>query len=133
MKTSEIIRAWRKILRGEQPSLSIEITRECPLRCPGCYAYEDAHLGRRLPFFSRVKASPMCSLMSGVSSSVVWFLFTCAHAVRVRNAPPIQTHSTTQVACVEQVVLLVLFIPSFHCHSLARTCGCSPCAGAMLA
>jgi MoaA/NifB/PqqE/SkfB family radical SAM enzyme len=25
--------------------LSIEITRECPLSCPGCYAYGDAHLG----------------------------------------------------------------------------------------
>jgi MoaA/NifB/PqqE/SkfB family radical SAM enzyme len=25
--------------------LSIEITRECPLRCPGCYAYEPEHLG----------------------------------------------------------------------------------------
>ena len=25
--------------------LSIEITRECPLRCPGCYAYGDDHLG----------------------------------------------------------------------------------------
>ena len=25
--------------------LSIEITRECPLRCPGCYAYGDKHLG----------------------------------------------------------------------------------------
>jgi MoaA/NifB/PqqE/SkfB family radical SAM enzyme len=24
--------------------LSIEITRECPLSCPGCYAYGDAHL-----------------------------------------------------------------------------------------
>ncbi len=34
-----------KILKGERPSLSIEITRECPLRCPGCYAYDDAHLG----------------------------------------------------------------------------------------
>jgi len=45
VKTSEIIRAWGKILKGEQPSLSIEITRECPLRCPGCYAYDDAHLG----------------------------------------------------------------------------------------
>ena len=45
MKTSEIIRAWGKILKGERPSLSIEITRECPLRCPGCYAYDDAHLG----------------------------------------------------------------------------------------
>ncbi len=45
MKTSEILSAWRKILRGKPPSLSIEITRECPLKCPGCYAYDDAHLG----------------------------------------------------------------------------------------
>ena len=45
MKTTEVIRAWGKILKGEQPSLSIEITRECPLKCPGCYAYEPAHLG----------------------------------------------------------------------------------------
>ena len=39
------MRAWGKILKGEQPSLSIELTKECPLRCPGCYAYDDAHLG----------------------------------------------------------------------------------------
>ncbi len=45
MKTSEVIRAWGKILKGERPSLSIEITRECPLQCPGCYAYDEAHLG----------------------------------------------------------------------------------------
>lgn len=45
MKTSEVVKAWGKILKGERPSLSIEITRECPLRCPGCYAYDDAHLG----------------------------------------------------------------------------------------
>lgn len=45
MKKSEVVRAWGKILTGQQPSLSIEITRECPLRCPGCYAYEDGHLG----------------------------------------------------------------------------------------
>jgi MoaA/NifB/PqqE/SkfB family radical SAM enzyme len=45
MYTSEIIQAWGKILKGEHPALSIEITRECPLRCPGCYAYEDGHLG----------------------------------------------------------------------------------------
>jgi sulfatase maturation enzyme AslB (radical SAM superfamily) len=45
VKTSEVLSAWRKILKGERPSVSIEITRECPLRCPGCYAYDDAHLG----------------------------------------------------------------------------------------
>jgi MoaA/NifB/PqqE/SkfB family radical SAM enzyme len=43
--TSQIFQAWGKILKGEHPSLSIEITRECPLQCPGCYAYNDAHLG----------------------------------------------------------------------------------------
>ena len=45
MRVTEVISAWRKILKGERPSLSIEITRECPLQCPGCYAYDDAHLG----------------------------------------------------------------------------------------
>jgi len=45
VKTSDIVKAWGRILKGERPSLSIEITRECPLRCPGCYAYEDGHLG----------------------------------------------------------------------------------------
>lgn len=39
-----MIRAWGKILTGRHPNLSIEITRECPLRCPGCYAYEPEHL-----------------------------------------------------------------------------------------
>jgi MoaA/NifB/PqqE/SkfB family radical SAM enzyme len=43
--TSQVFQAWGKILKGERPSLSLEITRECPLRCPGCYAYDDAHLG----------------------------------------------------------------------------------------
>jgi MoaA/NifB/PqqE/SkfB family radical SAM enzyme len=40
-----IIAAWGRILNGYTPALSIEITRECPLRCPGCYAYGDEHLG----------------------------------------------------------------------------------------
>src|SRR5579872_3189281 len=40
-----IVRAWGRILAGYAPALSIEITRECPLRCPGCYAYGDEHLG----------------------------------------------------------------------------------------
>jgi MoaA/NifB/PqqE/SkfB family radical SAM enzyme len=41
----EIVRAWGRILTGHRPNLSIEITKECPLRCPGCYAYGDEHLG----------------------------------------------------------------------------------------
>ena len=40
-----IFTAWGRILAGYRPALSIEITRECPLRCPGCYAYGDSHLG----------------------------------------------------------------------------------------
>jgi sulfatase maturation enzyme AslB (radical SAM superfamily) len=45
VRTSDILRAWKTILAGRGPSLSIEITRECPLNCPGCYAYGDEHLG----------------------------------------------------------------------------------------
>src|ERR1700742_2720312 len=45
MKKSDVIRAWARILAGRAPSLSIEITKECPLRCPGCYAFDAAHLG----------------------------------------------------------------------------------------
>src|SRR4051812_22028579 len=41
----EIVQAWGRILAGYRPNISIEITRECPLRCPGCYAYGDDHLG----------------------------------------------------------------------------------------
>ena len=40
-----ILGAWGRILAGYTPAMSIEITRECPLRCPGCYAYGDDHLG----------------------------------------------------------------------------------------
>ena len=40
-----ILGGWGRILAGYHPALAIEITRECPLRCPGCYAYGDDHLG----------------------------------------------------------------------------------------
>ncbi len=45
MKKTEVLKAWSSILAGRAPSLSIEITKECPLRCPGCYAFDAAHLG----------------------------------------------------------------------------------------
>src|SRR5262245_39536105 len=44
MKTSEVLLGWKSILTGRTPFLSIEITKECPLRCPGCYAYGEDHL-----------------------------------------------------------------------------------------
>jgi MoaA/NifB/PqqE/SkfB family radical SAM enzyme len=45
LKIKPVLQTWGRTLVGRVPSLSIEITRECPLRCPGCYAYEEAHLG----------------------------------------------------------------------------------------
>ena len=45
MRTLDVLRGWKTILAGRTPFLSIEITKECPLTCPGCYAYGDEHLG----------------------------------------------------------------------------------------
>jgi MoaA/NifB/PqqE/SkfB family radical SAM enzyme len=45
MKKSDVLRVWGRVLRGHTPFLSIEITKECPLRCAGCYAYSPEHLG----------------------------------------------------------------------------------------
>ena len=36
---------WGSVLRENAPFLSIEITKERPPRCPGCYAYSPEHLG----------------------------------------------------------------------------------------
>jgi organic radical activating enzyme len=44
MTHSDILPAWGRVLRGARPLLSIELTKECPLRCPGCYAYESNHV-----------------------------------------------------------------------------------------
>ena len=43
---NDIVRAWGRMLQGDRPVLSVEITRECPLTCPGCYAYSSDHLGK---------------------------------------------------------------------------------------
>jgi MoaA/NifB/PqqE/SkfB family radical SAM enzyme len=66
MKKSDVIKAWGRILTGRQPSLSIEITRECPLRCPGCYAYEPEHLqeiGQNLRSVSDYKGDDLIEKM----------------------------------------------------------------------
>jgi MoaA/NifB/PqqE/SkfB family radical SAM enzyme len=44
LRIVELLDAWKSILTGSTPMMSIEITRECPLSCPGCYAYGDEHL-----------------------------------------------------------------------------------------
>lgn len=45
MRRKDLMKSWGRILAGSAPMLSIEITRECPLSCPGCYAYGSDHLG----------------------------------------------------------------------------------------
>src|ERR1044072_9921004 len=45
LDAGKMLAGFGRLLRGYSPLLSIEITRECPLRCPGCYAYGDEHLG----------------------------------------------------------------------------------------
>src|SRR5437667_4717717 len=45
MRRKDLMKSWGRILAGSAPMLSIEITRECPLSCPGCYAYGADHLG----------------------------------------------------------------------------------------
>ncbi len=45
MRKLDVVRGWGLILAGSAPFMSIEITRRCPLSCPGCYAYCDSHLG----------------------------------------------------------------------------------------
>lgn len=49
MTKADLLPAWGRILSGRRPLLSIEITKECPLRCPGCYAYESKHLPNLIP------------------------------------------------------------------------------------
>jgi len=44
LRVGDLLRGGGGLLCGRRPLLSIEITRECPLRCPGCYAYEPEHL-----------------------------------------------------------------------------------------
>src|SRR5882724_5055920 len=45
LRVKTLLQIWAKLLLGRELALSLEITKECPLQCPGCYAYEDAHLG----------------------------------------------------------------------------------------
>jgi sulfatase maturation enzyme AslB (radical SAM superfamily) len=49
VKHTAVFPAWKQILQGRKPLLSIEITRACPLSCPGCYAYQPEHLGAAGP------------------------------------------------------------------------------------
>ncbi len=69
MRTIDVVRAWGRILVGQAPSLSIEITRRCPLSCPGCYAYGDGHLGTAGPLI-RLRDFKGAQLVAGVLALV---------------------------------------------------------------
>jgi hypothetical protein len=66
MKTSEVLQTGSTLLADRAPSLSIEIKKECSLRCPGCHAFDATHLGntiqkRQLSDFKRselINSSP---------------------------------------------------------------------------
>ena|ERR1700733_10330727 len=77
MNKSDLLHAWTRILAGRAPSLSIEITKECPLRCPGCYAFDAAHLGTstQLRQLSDFKGDELVSKVLETSMSTN--LFTC--------------------------------------------------------
>lgn len=67
LRIKPVLQTWGGTLRGQVPSLSIEIKRECPLRCPGCYAYEDSHLGTtNLRSLSDFKGQELISRVLGL-------------------------------------------------------------------
>lgn len=45
IRTRDLLGSWGMLLCGKTPLLSIEVTHECPLSCPGCYAYAEGHAG----------------------------------------------------------------------------------------
>ncbi len=69
MKTIDLFPAWGRILTGKKPFLSLEITKECPLTCPGCYAYSPNHLGEA-GSLRQLRDSKGDDLIAGVLSVV---------------------------------------------------------------
>jgi MoaA/NifB/PqqE/SkfB family radical SAM enzyme len=68
MKSVDFLHSWGKVLRGKIPLLSLEITRECPLTCPGCYAYGDSHLGSgvKLKDLADLRGDPLVERILGL-------------------------------------------------------------------
>lgn len=66
MQVRNIFQSWGKVLTGKIPMLSIEVTRECPLHCPGCYAYGESHLGEGGPNLRSVSDFRGDDLVNGI-------------------------------------------------------------------
>jgi len=82
VRAREVVQAWGRILTGYHPNLSIEITKECPLRCPGCYAYGDDHLGGQVTLrgLSDYKGDELVRrFMAMIDRGTYW---QCAYVIR---------------------------------------------------
>ena len=116
MKKTDVFRAWGRILSGRHPSLSIEITRECPLRCPGCYTYEPEHLGEVGPLRSPADYKGQ-ALIDGVLALVRRHrplhvsIFGCEPLVRFRELDSILPRLSEQGIGVQLVTSAVRPIP----------------------
>jgi organic radical activating enzyme len=44
VKPKDILPAWSRILHGYKPFLALEITKSCPLNCPGWHAFHPNHV-----------------------------------------------------------------------------------------
>jgi hypothetical protein len=70
--------AWERYSGGNTRRCPVEITRECPLRCPGCYAYEPDHLkgsGQTLRTVSDYKGQQLIERMLAWSTCTSHFIF----------------------------------------------------------
>jgi MoaA/NifB/PqqE/SkfB family radical SAM enzyme len=66
IRPGQFFSGWWNVLNGRTPLLSIEITRECPLKCPGCYAYGEDHLGAGARTFRKLSDFRGEALINGV-------------------------------------------------------------------
>jgi hypothetical protein len=62
----EFFAGWWKVPKGGAPLLSIEITREYPLKCPGCYSHASDHLGDNVPGLREFSDLRGAALINGV-------------------------------------------------------------------
>ncbi len=94
MRKTAIFSAWWRILRGYRPFLSIEITKACPLRCPGCYAYDLGHLngGRTIRDLAEWRGE---ELVTRVLSLVA--RLRPLHVSIVGGEPLVRTHELTSL------------------------------------
>jgi hypothetical protein len=88
--SKDLFRAWSCMVAVRRPSLSIEVTRECPLRCPACYAYQDNHFGEGISL-RQLADKKGDALVQEVLEVVN--LYRPLHLSIVGGAPPIVSES----------------------------------------